>query len=95
MSDYNPTRHAQGLAAAKFELETTVAEERLRGMVAVVERLEGGLKSALADLENGRVLVGTLVGGTDQVSYLHATYLAMKLCSPKTYFSRNRPRSRA
>lgn len=73
MSDYGApisqaSRHATTIAAAKHDLETTVAEERLRGMVAVVERLEGGLKAALGDLEVGRTLVGALVAGMEKVS---------------------------
>jgi hypothetical protein len=76
MSDYGapivqPIRHATTVTVnAKHDLENTVAEERLRGMVAVAERLEGGLKAALGDLEVGRGLVNRLLSGMDQVSFL-------------------------
>lgn len=75
MSDYGapitqPVRHAtNAIAAAKHDLESTVAEERLRGMVAVAERLEGGLRAALGDLETGRGLIGGLLAGMEQVSF--------------------------
>jgi hypothetical protein len=57
------------MTAAKHDLESSVAEERLRGMVAVTDRLEGGLKAALADLESGRGLIGTLLTGVEQVHF--------------------------
>lgn len=60
-------------AAAKLELETTVAEERLRGTVAVVERLEANLKAALADLESGRQHVEGVVAVSQRVSICYAT----------------------
>lgn len=75
MSDYGAplaqnTRHTNtAVIAAKHDLENTVAEERLRGMVAVAERLEGGLKAALGDLEVCRGLIGGLMTGLEQVSY--------------------------